>query len=112
MLHNTPAGKLAMGWETRRGRKYYYRARRIGERVVKEYLGSGPAAEQAAQEDAEARARRKAARNEQKLIERATEPLQAFCTYSQLLIEAELLVLGFYKRRGMWRRRKKHGSRS
>ncbi len=47
---------LGMAWETRNGRgRYFYRTRRIKGRVVKEYVGTGPAAEAAALEDAQAR---------------------------------------------------------
>jgi hypothetical protein len=30
-----------MAWETRRGRQYYYRKKRIGTKVVSVYVGSG-----------------------------------------------------------------------
>ena len=35
-----------MGWEVRRGKRYYYRTERVNGRVVKTYIGSGPAAEE------------------------------------------------------------------
>ncbi len=45
-----------MGWERRRGgRQYYFRARRDGTRVLKTYVGGGPKAQLAAQEDKAAR---------------------------------------------------------
>ena len=45
-----------MAW-VRRGRKlYYYRTRRVGGRVLREYLGSGPEAELAAALDSARRA--------------------------------------------------------
>jgi len=48
-----------MAWETRRnGRQYYYRSRRLGHRVVQEYLGAGCVAYAAAAEDEAARAKR------------------------------------------------------
>ena len=46
-----------MGWEQRGNNPYYYRARRINGRVVKEYVGTGASAEAAAAED---KARRQA----------------------------------------------------
>lgn len=37
-----------MGWEERKGRRYYYKAERVGGRVVKRYVGTGRLAELAA----------------------------------------------------------------
>lgn len=47
-----------MGWETRRNNRYYYRARKVGGRVVKEYVGAGPVAETVAAQDARVRSER------------------------------------------------------
>lgn len=45
-----------MAWEKRRnGRSYYYRGRREGSRIVKEYIGGGEKGRRAAAEDAAAR---------------------------------------------------------
>jgi hypothetical protein len=44
-----------MGWETRRGRRYYYRKERVNGRVRSIYFGSGGRALLAAHEDAEKR---------------------------------------------------------
>ena len=41
-----------MSWLKRRGRRYYYRSVRRGDRVANVYLGRGQAAQQAAQVDA------------------------------------------------------------
>lgn len=47
-----------MAWEQRGNRRYYYRAKKIGGRVVKHYLGAGIAAHNAAAKDKAARDRR------------------------------------------------------
>ena len=47
-----------MGWERRGDGDYYYHTRRVGGRVVRDYLGSGPQAQLAADLVAEARDRR------------------------------------------------------
>jgi hypothetical protein len=56
-----------MGWETRRGRRYYYRKERINRRVRSVYLGAGGRAFLAAQEDAEKRRRATQAAQEKKV---------------------------------------------
>src|SRR5690349_1861321 len=50
-----------MGWEARGERFFYYRPRRAGGRVVRDYHGAGPAAQLAADLVDEARDRRAAA---------------------------------------------------
>ncbi len=57
-LHNILAQRAEseMGWEARRGgRRFYYRARRLGDRVVKEYVGGGERGRLAAEADEAAR---------------------------------------------------------
>jgi hypothetical protein len=44
-----------MGWETRRGKQYYYRATKINGRVVKTYVGTGEVGEAAERADEIAR---------------------------------------------------------
>ena len=41
-----------MAWEIRTGRRVYYRSRRVGRRVVRDYFGGGPEAHLAAGLDA------------------------------------------------------------
>ena len=55
-----------MSWERRRnGRLYLYRARRIGRKVVKQYVGRGRQAEDVARRDAAKRAERAARHREE-----------------------------------------------
>lgn len=101
-----------MAWETRqRGGRYYYRSRRVGGRVVKEYLGAGAIAEWHSDADALDRAERRDVREDERA---ALEPVD---TASALLAEmgAELdavvaatLTAAGYRRhhRGEWRRRR------
>jgi len=101
-----------MAWEKRKnGRLYYYRATREGKRVVKQYVGTGPAAEAAAQADAERRAaraaRRQAEQQQREAYSAAAEQVAAFGSQVNLLMEAGLLAAGYHRHdRGAWRKRR------
>jgi hypothetical protein len=100
-----------MGWEQRGGASYYYTAQRVGGRVLKMYVGSGPAAEYAALLEAEARAgRRQAAeaekreRDELAALDAALAPLDEL---ADALTAAALVAAGFHRHhRGAWRKRR------
>ena len=100
-----------MGWETRRGRRYYYRARKVDGRVVKEYVGAGPLAELVAREDAAARAERAEARERLRQAEARVAPADAALAALGALLDgldaAALTDAGYHRhRRGHWRRRR------
>lgn len=103
-----------MSWEARGGQRYYFRALRRGGRTVKEYYGTGPAAELAARQDARARRERGrpvallgAERERAAPAERAAAEFEAAC---ELATWALMLAAGFHRHRsGPWRRRR-HGS--
>jgi hypothetical protein len=100
-----------MAWETRRGRKYYYRSRRVGGRVVKQYFGRGPVAELAAAMDADQRARRAAEAEVARCEQARLEPVQAATSQlddvCDLLVNAMLISAGYHRPNyGPWRRRR------
>jgi hypothetical protein len=107
LLHNT-----AMSWERRRnGRaRYYYRARRIGVKVVKEYVGAGKAGEEAARQDAQKREERLWRRTEERTRRREYEVLEAVVTdmshQGAGMVEACLLATGYYRHHREWRHRR------
>jgi hypothetical protein len=99
-------------WERReRGGLYYYRSRRVNGRVEKEYIGTGPLAELAAEADAlEHRQREEEAKAWQAERERleALEGLtEELCEAAELLTRATLLAAGYRQHhRGEWRKQR------
>lgn len=103
-----------MGWEVRRGRRYYYHKARVGERVLSIYCGTGPAGQAAANADKAARARR-AARRRRACDARARETeldlkLAELEEELAALTAACLYATGHHRHRGEWRR-KRHAKR-
>lgn len=100
-----------MAWESRAGKRYFYTAQRVGERIVKEYQGNGPQAELLAlwQEHLHERQRwetirRRALLSEFLSVEREVKRfLSALRDLARALIEAE----GYHRPgRGRWRKRR------
>jgi hypothetical protein len=99
-----------MAWEKRDKAKYYYRMRRVGPKVKRDYFGCGPIAEMSAELDAQRRSERDAQRSawadflaRSNLADATVDDLSRHC---QLLASAVLLVHGVHYHRGEWRRRR------
>ena len=104
-----------MAWETRAGAgRYYTRSKRVGDRVVREYLGSDDVAELIALRDEERRELREAEKIAAKIafldktapiekIEKDLENLHKVLT-SELGRHYE--EKGFHFHRGSWRKRR------
>jgi hypothetical protein len=98
-----------MGWE-RQGR-YYYRVRKVGGRVVRQYVGTGRVAELAAQLDAIEREKRAAERAAERAkraeLQALDAPLNELNDLAELVAHAALLAAGFRQHhRGEWRKRR------
>lgn len=99
-----------MAWEKRGGRLVYYSARRVGGRVVKEYLGSGPGAHAAAGLEELERSERKASREREKLQRQRDEELEAQAHRLDCIVNQLLEAVGLHRpKRGRWRRRRRAG---
>ena len=109
-LYSFPAFVTAMAWEKRGGKLYYYRSIRDGERVRKEYVGTGEMAEVLARGDE--LIRRKQAeehdrdRAEVECIETFTAPVVELLKVSITLARAELVAAGYHRYKGEWRLRR------
>jgi hypothetical protein len=100
-----------MAWERRRRGFFYYRSKRVGGRVVKQYYGSDPIGQLAADLAEEARARRAeedaARRAEQARLEALDRPPEALNRAGTLLAAAALTAGGYTRHNfGPWRRRR------
>jgi hypothetical protein len=104
-----------MGWETRRNGRYYYLAERKAGRVIKRYVGSGEAGEAAARAAAARKAeraeRRDAELQQRKVYETLADQTTAVHHEAAAVLEAQLLIAGFYRpQRKTWRRRRVQGN--
>ena len=103
-----------MGWETRRNGAYYYRARKVDGRVVKEYVGAGPLAELLATRDARERAEHRAVaegrRAERARLAGVDDAADTADAAIEALLRASLVMAGYHRhQRGEWRRRQRDG---
>jgi hypothetical protein len=99
-----------VGWESRGNRFYYYRSRKVGGRVVKEYCGGGFAGQLAADADqrerAEASQRDTVARRLDGEVATVDVDVARLSKFVDALTADVLHAAGFYRHhRGEWRRR-------
>lgn len=100
-----------MAWERReRGGLYYTRSRRVGGRVVREYVGCGVRGQVAAMRDAEDRQAqldaRQERRREHEQPEAVLDALRSFGAAVDELVVHTLEASGHHRHRGEWRRRR------
>jgi hypothetical protein len=101
-----------MGWEHReRGGRYYTRTKRVDGRRVREYIGTGPVAELAAQSDARERRLRQALTAAERARIAEAHGLDGLVEElwraASRHVASELEVAGFQlHHRGEWRRRR------
>jgi len=99
-----------MSWEDRDGRRYYYRKRRVGRRVVSEYVGSGLIAEMVSEQDEMDRQQRMQDRQSfEKHIARnkkMDDELDSVIEMTRAVIRARFLLSGFHPHKGQWRKKR------
>ena len=96
-----------MAWDKRGNQRYFYRSRRVGRRVVRDYFGRGPLGELAAHLMGELRLARKCHARRVARLDRADDPFHQFHTQLDRVVAAHLLASGYYRHdRGPWRKRR------
>jgi hypothetical protein len=103
-----------MSWDRkRRGGKrgYFYRSVRVNGRSVKQYIGTGAAAELIADLEAEKHETRRIAcetwLRESTVLEANELTAREVKALTALLVHATMLVRGYYFHHGEWRRRRR-----
>lgn len=96
-----------MAWEDRPGGRYYYRKKRVGRRVISEYIGAGPLADLVSMQDRHRAAERKEAREEGRPADDNPELdalLAQLAGNVETLTRAYLLATGHHPHKGQWRK--------
>jgi hypothetical protein len=111
-LHRFRNRSADMGWEKReRGGPYYTRSKKVGGRVIREYVGGGTLGYLTALQDAQERRRREEEaaswKQEHERLEALVAPVEDLCEATEILYRATLLSAGFRRhQRGEWRRQR------
>jgi len=99
-----------MGWERRGSRVYLYRKRRIGQRVVSEYVGNGTLGTVLAGVDSEAKRLRDEMnvriRAHRKKVQDIDSELVAVMRRTTRLMAVLLRREGYHQHKGTWRKRR------
>lgn len=99
-----------MGWEQRNGKRYYYRKKREGGRVVSHYMGSGEIASLISIIDRDEYLERRWNQVKWKMEKDEAEKLDKDQnSLSQLIrhvLRACLLVKGYHPHKGQWRKKR------
>jgi hypothetical protein len=100
-----------MAWEDRNGRKYYYRKRRVGKRVISEYIGAGLAGELSALYDLEDKFKTDVQRAELMQAKEDASKLNGQIReverITKAMTRAVLLLSGYHAPRRQWRKIRK-----
>lgn len=92
-----------MGWEQRKNGRFYYRSKRIGSRVVKQYIGGGASGFDAAAADAAAREeRRKVVALNLETAELSAH-IEEFAILVDQLVSCQLVCAGWRQHHRQWR---------
>jgi hypothetical protein len=100
-----------MGWKTVNGRRYYYRSKRVGGRVVTQYIGGDRSAELIAKLDDAGRAQARLAyldeRDDRNALDDEERAIAEWCNAVETVARAAIQAAGYHRHhRGEWRKRR------
>jgi len=95
-----------MTWQKRGNRRYYYRKRRHGDRVISEYIGAGQLAETAAALDDVERQIRRAQRRRRQELRALDAQVNQVCDLIRALTGCVLLTNNYHTHKGQWRKKR------
>jgi hypothetical protein len=104
-----------MGLEKRKRNEYFYKKKRLGDRVISQYVGSGITAFLAQREAIQNKQKRA---DEQKKLEEKRNEILKFESeidrvfgWIEILSASELVASGYHNHKGEWRKRRNENSR-
>lgn len=104
-----------MAWEERGNNLYYYRKKRVGGRVVSQYIGAGEVAREIARVDELKREKRELLRKEERdRITQHKELDNDLARCADTLQSTAFVILSaqrYHRHKGQWRRRRRNESR-
>ena len=99
-----------MALETRAGRQYFYRKKRVGDKVISQYLGTGYSAYLMQRLDEHERQEAESKRQAWQAIKDSEEQLDAqldgFTEVVNAYVGAHLLISGYHQHRRQWRKKR------
>ena len=94
-----------MSFESRGNHRYYYQARRVGDRVKKTYLGTGLVAELTARLVEDGNLHRRRCREAEARLAVVFEMMERYETHADRLMSVAFTAHHYHRRRGEWRLR-------
>jgi wobble nucleotide-excising tRNase len=100
-----------MAFEARRKKNYYYRKKRVGSRVVSEYVGKGEFADYLAKFDKYNRLKQRIeaqkTREMREKLEEIDREIDEIGEINRNLVDMLFLINGYYEHKRQWRKKRK-----
>jgi hypothetical protein len=95
-----------MGLEQRKGNSYYYEKKRVGNRVVSEYVGSGVLALLAQARAEEKAIEREILKHQKDSVNKLESEIEQVMGWIDSLSSSQLIASGYHQHKGEWRKRR------